>query len=127
MGENKDQIWEVIWTEVVGTFVFVLFILQVTGKKTAPPDLGTFGVFGIVLNLWALCNVVWYPGASFNPALAIGCSIFQYWHWDIANRGILLFYMPWYIVGAFAGGAAAGMFHWFLSSLYPDKGEERLL
>lgn len=73
---EKNEVWEVTYMNMLGTFVFVLFILYVTGKKTAVPDLGTWGLPGICLNLWALCKVDWYSVASFNPALAIGASIF---------------------------------------------------
>ena len=109
--------------EILPTFVFVLFILYVTGKKTAAPDLGTFGVFGICLNLWAITNVDWYTSCSVNPALAIGASIFQYWHWDFQNRDLMLFYLPWYVIGAAAGGCLAGGFYLWLASNFPDKDE----
>lgn len=49
-----ESVWETIFMEIWGTFVFVLFILFVTGKKTSVPDLGTWGVPAICLNLWAL-------------------------------------------------------------------------
>uniref|UniRef100_A0A7S3I0K4 Aquaporin n=2 Tax=Choreotrichia TaxID=141411 RepID=A0A7S3I0K4_9SPIT len=121
---EKNEIWEVVYMEIMPTFVFVLFILYVTGKKTQASDLGTFGVFGICLNLWALCNVDWYTGASMNPALAVGQSIFQYWHWEgTANRDLMLFYMPFYMIGAAIGGCCAGGFYHFLAAQFPDKDE----
>ena len=120
---EKNEIWEVTYMEILPAFVFVLFILFVTGKKTQVPDLGTFGIFGICLNLWALCNVDWYTACSVNPALAIGGSIFQYWHWSYGNRELLLFYLPWYVIGACLGGIFAGLFYHWLASNFPDKDE----
>ena len=121
---EKNEIWEVTYMEILPAFVFVLFILFVTGKKTQVPDLGTFGIFGICLNLWAICNVDWYTACSVNPALAIGGSIFQYWHWSYQNRDLLLFYLPWYVIGASIGGICAGIFYHWLASNFPDKDED---
>ena len=118
---EKDEIFEVTYMEVLPAFVFTLFILFVTGKKTQVPDLGTFGIFGICLNLWALTNVDWYTSCSVNPALAIGGSVFQYWHWDFQNRDLLLFYLPWYVIGASLGGILSGIFYHWLESNFPDK------
>ena len=120
---EKNEIWEVTYMEILPAFVFVLFILFVTGKKTGVPDMGTFGPFGICLNLWAICNVDWYTACSVNPALAIGGSIFQYWHWSYQNRDLMLFYLPWYVIGASLGGICAGIFYHWLSSNFPDKNE----
>jgi len=36
----------------------------------------------------------------------------------------MLFYLPWYIIGASAGGILAGLFYHWLSGLFPDKHEE---
>lgn len=63
--------WTTFYMEVICTFVFVLFILFVSGKRTAGIDLGAFTVPCICLVLWALCSVDYFTGASFNPALAI--------------------------------------------------------
>ena len=56
-GTAKDvtEYFSTTWMEIVCTFVFVLFILQVTGKRTMAPDLGVWGVAAICLNLLALC------------------------------------------------------------------------
>ena len=76
---DKDMVFDTIWNEMVCTFVFVLFILYVTGKRTQAADLGSFGPFAICLNLWALSNVDSFTGASLNPALCIAQTIFQCW------------------------------------------------
>lgn len=76
---EMNEIWETTYMEIMGAFVFVLFILFVTGKKTQVPDLGTWGIPGICLNLWAITCVDFYTGASINPALAFATSVFQYW------------------------------------------------
>ena len=73
------QSFTTFYMEVICTFIFVFFILHVTGKRTVGPDLGSFGVLGICLVLWALCSVDYFTGASFNPALACGLTVFQYW------------------------------------------------
>jgi len=75
--------WTTFYMEVICTFVFVLFILHVTGKHTIGPDLGVWGVPAICLVLWALCNVDSFTGASFNPALAIGSTFFQSWLFSV--------------------------------------------
>jgi len=114
--------------EILGTFMFVLFILFVTGKKTQVPDLVVWGIPGICLNLWALCNVVNYTAPSFNPALAVGQSIFAYMWWRdpingdyLENRNEAMTYLPYYFIGAAAGGIMAGLFYHFLAGFFPDK------
>ena len=121
---DKNEVWEVTYMNMMGAFMFTLFILFVTGKKTSVPDLGSWGIVGICLNLWALCNVDWYTAPSFNPALAVGGSIFQYWQWDYANKDLMLFYMPWYMIGSCLGGVLSGMFYHYLASLFPDRDQE---
>ena len=78
-----EENWTTFSMEVICTFVFVLLILHVTGKKTMGPDLGVWGVPAICLNLWALCNVDWFTAASFNPALAVGSTVFMYWNYPV--------------------------------------------
>lgn len=116
-----ESVWETIFMEIFGAFVFVLFILFVTGKNTSVSDLGTWGIPAICLNLWALIQVDWYTAASFNPALAIGQSIFQFWWWPTDPSGSMLFYMPWYIIGAAGGGILAGLFYLWYQTLFPER------
>ena len=65
-----------LYMQVICTFIFVFFILHVTGRHTVGPDLGVWGVPAICIVLWALCSVDNFTGASFNPALAIGNTMF---------------------------------------------------
>jgi len=64
--------WATMYMQVICTFIFVFFILHVTGKHTKPEDLGVWGLPAICLVLWALISVDYFTGASFNPAIAIG-------------------------------------------------------
>lgn len=120
---DRDEIFSTIWMEVVCTFIFVLLILVVTGKRTIAPDLGSYGVFAICLNLWALSNVDAFTGASFNPALAISQTIFQYWWYPTNPSGVMWFYLPYYIIGAILGGVSAGVFYMFYETVFPEKEE----
>ena len=81
--DGFEQNWSTFAMEIMCTFVFVLLILHVTGKKTMGPDLGVYGVPAICLNLWALCNVCWFTAPSFNPALAVGQTVFMYWNYPV--------------------------------------------
>ena len=121
---DKDEIFTTMYMQIVCTFLFVVLILFLTGKKTMAPDLGQWGLPAIILNLWALCQVDTFTAPSFNPALAIGQTTFQCWWYPTNPDGVLLFYLPWYIIGAWLGGILAGVFYLILSSCFPDKEEE---
>ena len=97
--------------EVICTFIFVLFILHVTGKHTSGCDLGVWGVPAICIVLWALCKVDSFTGASFNPALAIGSTFFQAWNFSKNPNGVMTHYLPMYLAGAALGGVMAGIFY----------------
>ena len=97
--------------EAWGTFIFILFILFVTGKNTKPQDLRSWGVAAICLLLWALIQVDSYTSASFNPAMALGQTVFQTWWWPTDASGALMFYLPFYVLGAFVGGSLAACFY----------------
>ena len=105
-----DQVWTTTYMEIASTFIFVLFILFVTGKRTQVSDLGTWGVPAICLTLWALTHVDYYTAASMNPAIALAQSLFQSF-WFPTNTGAMLFYLPWYVLGASGGGVLAGLFY----------------
>ena len=64
------------YMEMVCTFIFVLYILHVTGKHTGGDDIGAWKVPTICLVLWVVCHVDNVSGASFNPALAVGSTVF---------------------------------------------------
>lgn len=120
--------WTTFYMEVICTFVFVLFILHVTGKHTVGPDLGVYGVPAICLVLWALCSVCNFTGASFNPALAFAQTVYQAWFWPSDNnpQNVLTHYAAMYIGGAAVGGILAGVFYNFHELLFhdPDADEE---
>ena len=122
----KDQVWTTTYMEIVCTFVFVLYILYATGKRTQVVDLGTWGVPGICLNLWALTHVDYYTAASMNPGIALAQSVFQYWWYPVDQSGALLFYLPWYMLGAFGGGVLAGLFYLVFELAYPDKKDTKV-
>lgn len=108
------------------TFVFVLFILHVTGKHTAGPDLGVWGVPAICLVLWGLCSVDWFTAASFNPALATGSTVFQtlYWTEGINPSNVLTHYAPMYIGGASLGGLCAGLYYNMHEKLFLNERDD---
>ena len=97
--------------EMVVTFVFVLFILHVTGKRTMGPDMGVYGVPAICLVLWALCQVDAYTYASLNPALAFATTIMQLTWYSSNPQNVMTHYMWQYLVGASLGGIFAGVFY----------------
>ena len=66
-----SEYWTAGYMEVIVTFIFVFFILHVTGKHTQGPDLGVYGIPAICLVLWSLTKVDAFSHASLNPALAI--------------------------------------------------------
>ena len=115
------------YMEVVCTFIFVLLILHVTGKHTGGDDLGAWKVPAICLNLWALCSVDYFTGASFNPALAVGLTTFQRWWYPNDPAGVMTHYMWIYIAGALCGGILAGIYYWWHETLFEkDDEEERI-
>jgi len=116
-----EENFTTFYMEVICTFVFVLFILHVTGKNTGVPDMGVYGVPAICLVLWALCSVDYFTGASFNPALAIGSTVFQEWLYPCNPSNVMMHYLPMYIGGASLGGILAGGFYHMHAGNFPDK------
>ena len=109
--------------ETVSTFIFVILILFITGKRTEVADLGIFGPHAICLNLYALIQVNAFTGASFNPALNVGATIFQCWFYPVNPSGVLYFYSPFYFIADLLGGALAGIFYIVYEKAYPEKGD----
>lgn len=107
----SQEYWSTGYMEMVVTFIFVLYILHVTGKHTQGPDLGVWGVPSICLVLWALCNVDSFTFASLNPALAIAQFVMQVTWYPVNPQGVLTHYMWQYLIGASLGGVLAGMFY----------------
>jgi len=87
------EYWSTGYMEMMVTFIFVLYILQVTGKHTGAPDLGVWGVPSICLVLWAMCQVDAFTYASLNPALAIGSFVMQVTFYPYNPQGVLTHYM----------------------------------
>lgn len=100
------------------TFIFVLYILHVTGKHTGAPDLGVWGVPSICLILWAMCQVDAFTYASLNPALAIGSFVMQVTWYPYNPQGVLTHYMWQYLIGASLGGILAGIFYHMHEKLF---------
>lgn len=96
------------YMEVICTFVFVLFILFVSGKHGGG---SVWGLPAICIVLWALCSVDFYTGASFNPALAIAQSVFQAWWYPTNHSNVMYHYLPHYVGGALTGGLISGAFY----------------
>lgn len=124
---NVDLYWNFTtwYMEVVCTFVFVLTILHVTGKRTiaAIPESTVWILPTICIVLWALCNVCYFTGASFNPALAIGSTVFQYWWYPNNPSNVMTHYLLYYVTGAAVGGMSAGLFYQWHKTLFPDPDE----
>ena len=122
---DRDEIIPTIIIEVVTSFIFALLILVVTGKKTIAPDLGTYGVPAICLNLWALGYVGHFTGPSFNPALAISQTIFQYWWFPTNPSNVMWYYLPFYLIGQTIGSVGAGFFYLVYESAFPEREEPK--
>ena len=118
---SLDENFTTAYMEVICTFIFVLTILHLTGKHTSGSDTGAWTLPVICLVLWALCSVDNFTGASFNPALAIGSTVFQTWWYPNDPSNILSHYLPMYVGGAALGGILSGMFYNSYSKLFvPD-------
>ena len=71
-----DESVQVLWSQILCTFIFVSVILILKGKKTAVTD-DTIIVAGAVgLTLWALICLNTHTGACFNPAIAASQTFF---------------------------------------------------
>ena len=112
------QEWSTFFMEMICTFIFVLFILHVTGKKTSGPDLGFWKVPGICLVLWALINVGSFTGASLNPALTTATFIMSTIWYPYNPQGVVTHYMWEYLVGAWLGGFLAGVFYHLRENMF---------
>lgn len=106
-----DLDFSTFYMEVICTFVFVLYILHATGKRTASEQPSSITVATICLVLFALCKVDGFTGASFNPALAIGSTFFQTWCFSVNPSGVMTHYLLDYLGGAALGGILAGCFY----------------
>lgn len=120
MGEN----WATYYMEVICTAVFVGYIIHVTGKRTMGPDLGIWGLPTICLVLWALCSVDHFTGASFNPALALGLTVFQYTFYPTNPQNVMWHYLPHYIFGALTGGLVAGLIYNQHKKMWEEKDDQ---
>lgn len=119
-----DETFSTTYMEVICTFMFVFFILHVTGKHTVGPDLGVWGLQAICLILWAMISVDGFTGASFNPALAIGQTIFMVWWYPYNPQRVLTHYLWQYAVGAALGGVLAGLAYQLHHKMFIKEHEE---
>ncbi len=96
--------------EMIGTFALAYVVLHVaTSAKTAGNSYYGLAIGFTVLSMAYVLGPV--SGGAFNPAVAIGASVFGVFGWNVI----------WiYLLGTFAGGAIAGIVYRFLN---PDASE----
>ncbi len=109
-----------MYMQVICTFVFVAYILHVTGRKTSHGPSSVWILPGICIVLWALCSVDYFTNASFNPALAIAQTVFQYWWYPTNPQNVMTHYLLYYVGGAAIGGILAGIFYNFHETLFGE-------
>ena len=120
-----EQNWSTAYMEIMCTFIFVLFILHVTGKRTGgDDDIGFWKVPSICLVLWALINVDHFGNASFNPALGTATFIMSAIWYPYNVQGVVTHYMWQYLVGSALGGFLAGVFYHLHSKMFDMIDEE---
>ena len=95
--------------QMICTWIFVLVILTVKGKNSGPSTDGVLVGMVVAATLWGLINIDYVTGACFNPAVAIGQTVFQTWHLNNTNQ-YLTHYLYAYTTGPAIGGALAGAF-----------------
>lgn len=94
--------------ELLLTFLFVLVILGVTGKKSANSSLAGL-VIGLTLTLVHILGIG-LTGTSVNPARSFGPALVA----ALSGNGAPLSQLWVFIVGPLAGGALAALVHRFL-------------
>jgi len=119
-GFNED--FQVVYSQILCTFVFVAVILMLKGDKTSPTNDGIHKAGTVAATLWALITLDYHSGACFNPAVALGQTFFQLQHLA-NNNGYLSHYLYAYTAGPAIGGFLAGIFYLFLQSLHSDPKE----
>ena len=101
-----------MFTQIMCTFIFVLVILMIKGmynSKSSPSGDGALLALAVVTVLGALIHVGHHAGASYNPAVTLGLTIFQ--TQTLENEdGYLSHYFYAYFAGPFIGGLLAGLF-----------------
>ena len=81
--------------EVIGTFMFVLFIHIQVHKETQITDNDVLGIGVIVLGLYLGRMYTYHSGGCLNPAMGVSLGIFASWedkNWDrMTNVWIFVF------------------------------------
>ena len=102
------DITKALIAEVLGTFALVYVVLNVATVKANEGN-SYFGLaIGFTVMAMAYC-FGGYSGGAFNPAVAVGASVFKAFSWG--NIWI-------YIVGCFAGAAIAAV---LFNAINPDE------
>ena len=68
--------FQTFFSQALCTFIFVLVILMLKGKKTGHTKDAILLAFSVAVTLWALIKLDYHTGACFNPAVAIGQTYF---------------------------------------------------
>lgn len=126
-GDGVDKegsaVWEVLFTQIVLTFIFVAVILTIKTAATTPSKDGVLQALTVVLTLAGLIMVATHTAACFNPAVAVALTHFQTSRLD-NSTGYLSDYFTGYFFGPLLGGILAGFFSMLQESLVttPPKG-----
>jgi len=121
MGDDGfTEDWQVFFTQVMCTFIFVSTVLMVKGKFTTPSNDGALLGLAVVLVLFGLIKVANHAAASFNPTITLALTLFQNMCLDNTG-GYLTHYFYAYFTGPMVGGIVAGAFHRLHASLHEPE------
>lgn len=109
-----------IFTQIMCTFIFILVILMVKGKHTAPTSDGMLGAATVASCLAGMIQVAMRLGPVFNPAVAIAFTTLDVWQSPNPN-GIYTHYFYAYTLGPLLGGLFAGIFYIMHEKAFIDK------
>ncbi len=88
--------WQIFLVEVIFTFFFCfVFLVIMTSRRFKDNSL-----YGIIIGISLI--TIMFLGATFNPAVSIGPSIF-----DLFFLGSAIKHMPAYVLGSLTGAVAA--------------------
>ena len=114
---DENRHFQVFLTQMICTFLFVLEILVIKGRYTAPTQDGMLGALAVGLGLFAIINLDTIEGPCFNPAIGLVQTTYQNYYIDIPgdSKNSLTKYLWAYTLGPAAGGLIAGAAHIFHS------------
>lgn len=105
--------WKYVWyafaAEIVGTFIFVLFIMVATTSDTTFCQ-GTVQVYVFIPTILMLAREYSYRSQGLNPAFAVG---FEFFYTAFTNSWYLWKYVWATFFGPFIGAALAVLFFEF--------------